>query len=169
MAALAMLSLSLLPQEGTVAESFWVSLKFFNFYRIAVAAIFLLAALIFGDALDLGNHSIVTYTYSSVVYLALAVVFHVILREVPAHFNLQLTLHVATDVVLIVMLMYASSGIRSGLGVMLLISLAGAPLGSRGTPTLFYAALASIAGLLQQSYLVLGHDFNTPHYLQPGP
>src|ERR1700704_4901255 len=168
MAGPAMLSLSWLPQEGAVADSFWVSLKYFNLYRIAVAAIFLLAALIFGDALDLGNHSIVTYTYSSVVYLTLAVVFHVILRKMPAHFNLQLTLHVVTDVVLIVMLMYASSGIRSGLGVMLLISLAGAALVSRGPLTLFYAALASIAVLLEQSYWVLVHDASTANYLQPG-
>jgi two-component system sensor histidine kinase PilS (NtrC family) len=168
MAASAILSLSLLPQEGTVADSFWVSLKYFNFYRIAVAAIFLLAALIFGDALDLGNHSIVVYTYSSVVYLALAVVFHVVLRKVPAYFNLQLTLHVVTDVVLIVILMYASGGIRSGLGVMLLISLAGAALVSRGTLTLFYAALASIAVLLEQSYWVLVQDSSTANYVQPG-
>jgi len=56
----------------------------------------------FGDALSLGSHNIVAYTYASVAYLALAVVFHVALRKVPAHFNLQLTLHVATDVVLIV-------------------------------------------------------------------
>ena len=152
MAASAMLSLSLLPQEGAVEDSFWVSLKYFNFYRIAVAAIFLLAALIFGDALDLGNHNIVIYTYSSVIYLALAVVFHVVLRKVPSYFNLQLTLHVVTDVVLIVVLMYASSGIRSGLGVMLMISLAGAALVSRGTLMLFYAAIASIAVLLEQSY-----------------
>ena len=168
MAASAILSLSWLPQEGAVADSFWISLKYFNFYRIAVAAIFLLAALIFGDALSLGSHDIAIYTYSSVVYLALAVVFHVILRKVPAHFNLQLTLHVGTDVVLIVMLMYASSGIRSGLGVMLLISLAGAALVSRGTLTLFYAALASIAVLLEQSYWVLVEDSSTANYVQPG-
>jgi len=145
-----------------------VSLKYFNFYRIAVAAIFLLAALIFGDALSLGSHNIVAYTYASVAYLALAVVFHVALRKVPAHFNLQLTLHVATDVVLIVILMYASSGIRSGLGVMLLISLAGAALVSRGTLTLFYAALASIAVLLEQSYWVLVEDSSTAITSSPG-
>jgi len=28
----AMLSLSWLPQEGAVADSFWISLKYFNFY-----------------------------------------------------------------------------------------------------------------------------------------
>src|SRR5207302_1760688 len=70
--------------------------------------------------------------------------------------------------VLIVILMYASSGIRSGLGVMLLISLAGAALVSRGTLTLFYAALASIAVLLEQSYWVLVEDSSTANYVQPG-
>src|SRR5258708_3019806 len=168
MAASAMLSLSLLPQEGAVADSFWVSLKYFNFYRIAVAAIFLLGALIFGDALSLGSHDIVAYTYASVIYLALAVVFHVVLRKVPAYFNLQLTLHVVTDVVLIVVLMYASSGIRSGLGVMLLISLAGAALVSRGTLSLVFAALASTAVLLEQSYWVFVLASSTANYCQPG-
>jgi two-component system sensor histidine kinase PilS (NtrC family) len=156
------------PQQGAVAESFWVSLKYFNFYRIAVAAIFLLSVLIFGDSLSLGNHDIVTFTYASVVYLAVAVGFHVTLRKVPAYFNLQLTLHVTADVVAVAVLMYASSGIRSGLGVMLLISLAGAALVSRGRLMLFYAALASIAVLLEQSYWVLFEDQSTANYLQPG-
>jgi len=155
-------------EEGVVADSFWVSLKYFNFYRIAVAAIFLLSVLIFGDSLSLGNHDLVKFTYASVVYLALAVAFHVALRKVPAHFNLQLTLHVVTDVVAVSVLMYASSGIRSGLGVMLLISLAAAALVSRGRLMLFYAALASIAVLLEQSYWVLVDDSSTANFLQPG-
>src|SRR5258708_33929576 len=167
-AASAMLSLSWLPQGGVVADSFWTSLKYFNFYRIVVAAVFLLAALIFGDALSLGSYDIAIYTYSSVVYLALAVVFHVILRKVPPHFNLQLTLPVVTDVGLIVMLMYASSGIRSGLGVLLRLSLAGAALVSPGTLTLFYAALASIAGLLSPPYWGLLHHSRTANSVQPG-
>src|SRR5438045_5971755 len=51
---------------------------------------------------------------------------------------------------------------------MLLISLAGAALVSRGTLTLFYAALASIAVLLEQSYWVLVQDSSTANYVQPG-
>lgn len=155
-------------QPGAVADSFWVSLKYFNFYRIAVAAVFLLVALIYGDTLSLGGHDLVAFTYTSIFYLAIAVVFHIALRKMPAHFNLQLTAHVVTDIVAVVLLMYASSGIRSGLGVMLLISLAGAALVSRGTLMLFYAALASIAVLLEQTYWVLVHDFSTANYLQPG-
>jgi two-component system, NtrC family, sensor histidine kinase PilS len=168
MSSPAMLGLLGPPQRGAVADSFWVSLKYFNFYRIAVAAIFLLSALIFGDALSLGTHDLATFTYASIVYLGLAVAFDIILRKAPAYFNLQLTLHVATDIVAVSILMYASSGIRSGLGVMLLISLAGAAVVSRGTLMLFYAALASIAVLLEQSYWVLIHDASTANFLQPG-
>jgi two-component system sensor histidine kinase PilS (NtrC family) len=156
------------PQESAVDESFWVSLKYFNFYRIAVAGIFLVSALIFGDVLSLGNHDSVAFIYASVVYLTLAVAFHVALRKVPKYFNLQLTLHVATDILAVTVLMYASSGIRSGLGVMLLISLAAAALVSRGRLMLFYAALASIAMLLEQSYWVLVEDSSTANFLQPG-
>ncbi len=167
-AGLAMLPLSWpLPQEA-VADSFWISLKYFNFYRIAVAAMFLLVALIYGDALSLGSHDLAVFTYTGVLYLVLAVLFQVVLRKVPAYFNLQLTLHVIADIVSLVLLMFASGGIRSGLGVMLLISLAGAALVSRGTLMLFYAALASIALLLEQSYWVLVQDVSTANFLQPG-
>lgn len=151
-----------------MTDSFWVSLKYFNFYRIAVAAVFLLLALIYGETVSLGSHDPSVFAYTSVAYLVIAVVFHVVLRKLRAYFNTQLTAHVFTDVVAIVLLMYASSGIRSGLGVMLLISLAGAALVSRGRLTSFYAALASIAVLLEQSYWVLVHDFSTASYLQPG-
>lgn len=168
MVARAILSLSWPLQQGVVPDSFWVSLKYFNFYRIAVGAVFLLLALIYGDTVSLGSQDPVVFTYASAVYLAIAVLFHVALRKLRAYFNIQLTTHVVTDVVAIVLLMYASSGIRSGLGVMLLISLAGAALVSRGALTLFYAALASIAVLLEQSYWVLVHDFSTANYLQPG-
>ncbi len=163
-----MLPLSWPPQQAAVADSFWVSLKYFNFYRIAVAAMFLLAALIYGDTLGLGTHDLAVFTYTSVLYLALAVLFQVVLRKVPAYFNLQLTLHVIADIISLVVLMFASGGIHSGLGVMLLISLAGAALVSRGTLMLFYAALASIALLLEQSYWVLVHDVSTANFLQPG-
>ena len=156
------------PQQGVVADSFWVSLRYFNLYRIAVGAIFLISVMIFGDALSLGNHDLVTFTYACVAYLALAVAFHIALQKAPKYFNLQLTVHVATDIVAVAVLMYASSGIRSGLGVMLLISLAGAALVSRGRLMLFYAALASIAMLLEQSYWVLIEDSSTANFLQPG-
>lgn len=162
--------IALHPQSkpADVSESFWISLRYFNYYRIAVAAVFLLVVLIYGDMLNLGSHAPQLFMVASGTYLAFAVAFQALMRKWPAYFNLQLSLHVVTDIAMLVVMMYASSGFRSGIGVMLLISLAGAALVSRGALMLFYAALASIALLLEQSYWVLVHDASTANYLQPG-
>ena len=85
-------------------------------------------------------------------------VFHSLLRNLRDLFNLQLSLHLAVDIVAITLLMYASGGIRSGLGVMLLIALTGAALVAPRRLALLYAALAAIALLLEQSYWVLRYD-----------
>jgi two-component system sensor histidine kinase PilS (NtrC family) len=62
--------------------------------------------------------------------------------------------------------MYSSGGIRSGLGVMLLISLTGAAIVAPRRLTYLYAALAAIALLLEQGYWVLGHDEPVANFLQ---
>ena len=69
------------------------------------------------------------------------------LKRAPRSFDTHLTAHVCTDIAATVLLMFASGGFRSGLAVMLLISLAAASLVSRGRLLLFYAALATIAVL----------------------
>ena len=74
----------------------------------------------------------------------------------------------ARDIVATVLLMYASGGFRSGLGVMLLISLAAASLVSRGRLMLFYAALATIAVLLEQTVEVLAFGESPADFVQPG-
>ena len=54
----------------------------------------------------------------------------------------------------------------SGLGLLLLASLAAAGIISRGRMTLFFAALASVAVLLEQTYEVLSHAESSTHYIQ---
>jgi two-component system sensor histidine kinase PilS (NtrC family) len=157
-----------IPARKEDAQSFWLSLRYFNIYRMAVAAVFLLAILIYGNELNLGSTNFPLFTYTSIAYLALAGAFQIVMLRVRSYFNLQLTLQVMTDIVAVVLLMNASGGMRSGLGVMLLISLAGAAMVSRGTLMLFYAAVASIAVLLEESYWVLFHDVPTAAFLQPG-
>src|ERR1035437_5724445 len=117
----------------TQPDSFWVSLRYFNIYRLLLAG-----------------------------------AYQVLLEKMRSYFNFQLSLHVITDIVASVLLMNASDGFRSGLGVMLLISLAAAALVSRGALMLFYAALASIAILLEQTYWILVFDHSTTNYVQPG-
>jgi two-component system sensor histidine kinase PilS (NtrC family) len=157
-----------LPPEERIPESFWISLRYFNYYRIALAAVFLGTALIYDDELNLGKYRLEQFRYLAAGYLFFGVVCHGVLRDLRDKFELQLSLQVCLDIVAITLLMYASGGIRSGLGVMLLISLTGAAIVAPRRLTFLYAALATIALLLEQSYWVLEHDAPTTTYLQPG-
>jgi two-component system sensor histidine kinase PilS (NtrC family) len=152
----------------TQPDSFWVSLRYFNIYRILLSAVFLSTVLIFGDSLNFGSHDLALFKYVSGAYLLLAIVYQLLLERMRSYFNFQLSLHVITDIVASVLLMNASDGFRSGLGVMLLIPLAAAALVSRGALMLFYAALASIAILLEESYWILAYDHSTANFVQPG-
>jgi two-component system sensor histidine kinase PilS (NtrC family) len=149
-------------------ESYWTSLRYFNLYRIALAALFFFSSLIYGDALSVGSHSLQLFRYIALGYLFLAVVLHVLMRNVRDHFDLQLSLQAGLDIVAITLLMYASGGIRSGLGVMLLVSLTGAAIVAPRRLVYLYAALSTIALLLEQTYWVLVQDASTGNYLQPG-
>ncbi|HSD43565.1 MAG TPA: ATP-binding protein [Burkholderiales bacterium] len=149
-----------------VTDSFWVSLRYFNAYRLAVAVLLLVLVIAYGDALALGQRDL--FGVVGLAYLLAAVVFHVVIRRVPRHFETQLTAHVCTDIVAIVLLMYASGGFRTGLAVMLLISLAAASLVSRGRLLLFYAALASVALLLEQTVWVVRGVHGVAEYLPAG-
>jgi two-component system, NtrC family, sensor histidine kinase PilS len=154
--------------EERIPESFWISLSYFNLYRIALAAVFLVTALVYDDAIDLGMRRPELFRYVAGAYLFCGVVFQGVLRDQRDRFELQLSLHVCADIVAITLLMYASGGIRSGLGVMLLVSLIGAAIVAPRRLSFLYAALATIALLLEQSYWVLGHDAPTASFVQPG-
>src|SRR3954452_12352117 len=67
--------LFLAPPERT-PESFWISLGYFNLYRITVATLFLTLSFMYEDALSLGSHSLVLFRYTCGAYLLAAVLFH---------------------------------------------------------------------------------------------
>jgi two-component system sensor histidine kinase PilS (NtrC family) len=155
------------PQERT-PDSFWISLGYFNLYRVAVATLFLSLSVVYQDALSLTSYSLQLFRYVCGAYLVLAVMFQVLLRHLREYFNAQLTLQVCLDVVALTLLLYASGGFRSGLGVMLVVSLIGAAILAPRRLSFLYASLAAIALLLEQGYWVLRHDAPANTFLQPG-
>ena len=158
--------LMLAARERT-PESYWTSLRYFNLYRISLAALFFVSSLVYGSELILGAHSIELFRYVAAGYLFLAIVLHGVIRNVRDHFDLQLSMQAGLDIVAITLMMYASGGLRSGLGVMLLVSLMGAPIIAPRRLVYLYAALATIALLLEQGYWVLSADVPTANFLQP--
>jgi two-component system sensor histidine kinase PilS (NtrC family) len=149
-------------------EDLWRSLYFFGLYRLILGGLLLLLAVLFSQALSLDGKDQVWVYRICLVYIFFTLVSLVGIKTRQPHFPLQLAFQVGTDIVVFSILSYFSGGIQSNLGLLMLVSIAGAGLISRGRITLFYAALASIAILLEHSYAVLTQDASTAQYLQAG-
>lgn len=149
-------------------EELWRSLYYFNLYRLALGALLVFLAGMFGKNLFLEAYNLPLFFHSSIVYAGLALLSLLAIRLRHPRFNWQLALQVGTDIACLTALSHASGGVQSGFGMLLLVSLAAAGLISRGKITLFFAALASIAVLLQHSYEVLAGEAEVTQYVQAG-
>ena len=160
-------------RRGTplIAESdatTWRTLAVFCLYRVVLAAFVGLAFVFFNRFFNLGsvNPAAVAPTLVSYAIASLVLLVPARLRE--PNLMLQVTAGVLVDVVAIVMLMYASGGVRSGLGVILLVSLAAAGLITRGRLAFFHAAIAALAVLLEQTFQVWRFDAGLQDFVQSG-
>jgi two-component system sensor histidine kinase PilS (NtrC family) len=148
-------------------ESHWRPLHFFNAYKLVIALVLLGGLLLSDNAMLLGAHDRTLFVRVTVAYLAFGVICVGLIRT-HRYFNLQIAMQVVADIVFVTTLIYASRGVTSGLGLVLLTTLAGAGLISRGRLALFYAALASIAVLLEHAYEVLVFQESAAHFIQVG-
>lgn len=147
---------------------FWRSLRYYNFYRLALALLFVVLGGVVGARLSLGTNNLLLFFSASVAYLAVVLSSFILLRLRKPRFTWQLALQVCGDILVLPVLSYASGGIQSNIGLLLLISLAAAGLISRGKITLFFAALASIATLLVYAFAVLHDDAPVAQFVQVG-
>jgi two-component system sensor histidine kinase PilS (NtrC family) len=161
------------PATGTPAphdapERVWRSLALFNVYRVAVSVVFIVTTALFGGGLVFGSHDLTLFRYTSAAYLVFGMAAFFTIRARWPGLDLQLGILTGGDIALLVLLTHASGGVVSGVGLLLLASLAAAGLVSRGRLTLFYAALACVATLLEQTYSMLKGGAPVSEYLQAG-
>jgi len=147
---------------------YWRSLRYYNFYRLALALLFVLLGGLVGQKLTLGPYNLLLFFSASVVYLLATLLSFVLLNLRKPRFAWQLALQVGGDIAFFPVLTYASGGVQSNVGLLLLVSLAAAGLISRGRITLFFAALASISTLLVQVFAVLHDDAPVSQFVQVG-
>lgn len=150
------------------ADPLWRSLRFFAAYRWLVATLFLMAALLFGEMLDLGAQNFGLFRAVAVIYTVLATLFLGLLLLRPRRFDTQLSLQVVVDIVALTLMMFASGGQKSGISALLLVVVSGAGLVGQGRMVLFYAALASVAILLEESWRALTLDANPTDFVRAG-
>ena len=148
-------------------ESYWRSLFYFNVYRLIVTTLLLVTAAVFEGSV-FGSRSLSLFLYSAVAYTLFSVFCFATITSHRPDFNVQLGGQVVADVAFVTLLVYASGGVSSGLGLLLLASLAAAGIISRGRMTLFFAALATVAMLLEQTLEVLLHGESSTYFIQTG-
>jgi two-component system sensor histidine kinase PilS (NtrC family) len=73
---------------------------------------------------------------------------------------------IVIDILFIIMMMYAAGGIQSGLGLLLIVTIVTASMVSNGRLALFYAAVATIGILLEQSYRIAEWGLSISSYTQ---
>lgn len=151
-------------QTARVPQAYWQSLHYFNLYRIIVAGVILLSHLLLGNRIVIGQWYPTLFVVAGLLYILFGGVMMVTIHTRWPRFELQLSGQVLADIVLITVLMYASGGVASGLGLLLLITLAASSLVAQGRLAMFHAAIATIAVLLEQSYWAWQSDTSAEYF-----
>lgn len=144
------------------------SFNFFGIYRLLLAALLLLINASFGDILSQNEYEKTWILGLGTGYLCLTATSFALIKIRRLSLAVQFAFQIGGDIVALTCMSYFSGGIQSNLNLLMLISLAAAGLITRGRITLFYAALASIAVLLEHAYSVLTHDAAVGLFFQAG-
>ncbi len=137
----------------------WTSVRLLNVYRLGLAAIFFAQSFVSpSPLLNIVNLSL--YSWTSFAFLLLAMVWIVAAWIERRGFKSQVTLQIYSDTIIIILLMHACGGISSGLGMLLIISVAVSSLLTEQALAILFASLASIGLLAQHIYSVI----NLPGY-----
>jgi len=146
----------------------WKALSYFNLYRFLIA--FLFAALYWVGQLPepLGIYDETLFAITTHIYLAVTVIAHLLVHIQKPPYNYQVFGQVLIDICCITMMMYASNGLNSGFGMLLVITVAGGGLLSTSKIGILYASMAAIAVLGHEIYIHLFRDFPPPNYTHAG-
>ncbi len=151
-----------------VSDNEWRALWFFNLYRIILASLF--ATLAFTETLPppLAVHDEAWFIWSSYGFFAASLIAQYVIETRLARFTLLVVGQLLIDVVAISALMYASGGIDSGFGILLVVSIIGGSLLSAARLSFFFAAIASLSVLLGEFYFWYYGYFSAANYTRAG-
>ena len=159
-----------MPRTATPGyfASHWRSLDYFNLYRLTLAMALVFTGALFGDSDLFRAGAGARFQGFAYTYLVIAAFFVLGIRARWPGFQIQLTAHITADIIFVILLMTTSNRLSDSMGLLLVISIASGGLVGSGRLTLLYAAMASIALLLQHSFNVLGSNQGIDSFFQIG-
>ena len=150
------------------SEVTWKAIRLLGFYRLILSCTFIVLVLLFPNVTPLGSANSAVFLSAVNVYLVYALFSIFIERLRKPGFYFQVYLNGVFDVVAIIICMYSSGGLDSGLGVLLIVTIACTSLFAPGRKALAFAAATTLLLLLGHGYQVLNHGASMSDYLQTG-
>ncbi len=143
------------------------AVRIINIFRFILSMIFVVFYA-YADKLDLINNDNPSLFFSlALAYMLFSIA---LLIFTPLKSPVTISFHpiqIVIDILFIILMMHAAGGIQSGLGLLLIISIVTASLVSDGRLALFYAAVATIGLLLEQTYQIAEWHLSVSSYTQP--
>ena len=153
---------------GMPASQAWQLLNIYYLYRFVLAGSFaMLFFMHFGPSL-LGSFDSHLYAYNSAAYLLCTLILGVLVFWRIFDYSILVQLLIFTDILFLALLMHASGGISSGIGILLAVSIAAGGLLIGGRCALVFAAIASLAILSAEMYASQNHLFHQTNFTYAG-
>lgn len=146
----------------------WRPLRYFNLYRATVAGLFTLLAVEHFAPRVFGQSDPRLFVVTAISYFVFSIAASFTIRARWPAFDVQVFLQVLADIVAITLMMHASGGVAGGFGVLLVVAVAGGSILTQGRIAILFAAMASLAVLLQQVYSYFYDPFPVSQYTQAG-
>lgn len=143
------------PATRTVAASYWRALRWYAVSRVVLAALLFLASRGFHGRVLIEISDPARFRSVAFVYLVLGLGYLAAVLWTRPRFQHLVDLQFITDLVAIVVLMTVAGGIRGGLGVLVVASVAAAAVVSSARIAALYAAGAALGLLAETSVRAL--------------
>jgi two-component system, NtrC family, sensor histidine kinase PilS len=144
------------------------AIRIINFSRFALSLTFVSFYLYLGESNWLDSENASLFFSLSLAYSLFSIS---VLIGIPFRSKTLTFFHpvqIVIDIIFIILMMHAAGGVQSGLGLLLIMTIVTASLVSNGSLSLFYAAVATIGLLLEQSYQITKSDYlSAASYTQP--
>ena len=148
----------------------WYRLRLFNYFRSSLALLFI-AIYLNGWFFQLTPsryiHTELFITTSVVYFIASLFFITGMIRRKPG-LDTQVIVHTLVDISCIIILMHATGGIRTGMGMLLLISISMTSLFLHKRLTILFAAISALAIISEQIYSQLIYSNYNPDFTQAG-
>jgi two-component system sensor histidine kinase PilS (NtrC family) len=148
----------------------WYRLRLFNYFRVSLALLFITIYL------NGWFHLLITSKFSydelfittSIIYLISSLFFFAGIARQNPKLEIQVIIHTLVDIFCIIILMHATGGIRTGLGMLLIISISMSSLFLKKQLAILFAAIATLAIITEQIYSQVVYINHSPAFTQAG-